>query len=318
MGCLVPHFSATGGGRGELSLSLDLFSWQERQRRTEEGNILGLQERRDEDRRKIREEKARLARRAAIQVGTGPGRRACPWPLGCPAPGGSGSSGRQWQGRSASLGAFHEEEFERALETECSPWRRRCHRAVCLCAPAKAWQLLRSWFQASSRGKGDWELGNCSSSARPGTGLVPGGDRAQVPAGWLRAPLCPRAVPPGGTSPPLPRCCSSLGQDGCSWGQAEGLGLWWRTGSCVLACNVVERVFKSPSFSLAQMESCFSGGAGGRHGTEQLEEGGETLQQPRKRACPWSDFPELSQGSPHPGHGGVPPLYGAWPSSCEP
>ncbi|XP_035424586.2 centrosomal protein of 131 kDa isoform X1 [Cygnus atratus] len=40
---------------------------EERQRRTEEGNILGLQERRDEDRRKIREEKARLARRAAIQ-----------------------------------------------------------------------------------------------------------------------------------------------------------------------------------------------------------------------------------------------------------
>ncbi|XP_068510892.1 centrosomal protein of 131 kDa isoform X1 [Anas acuta] len=40
---------------------------EERQRQTEEGNILGLQERRDEERRKIREEKARLARRAAIQ-----------------------------------------------------------------------------------------------------------------------------------------------------------------------------------------------------------------------------------------------------------
>ncbi|XP_035198404.1 centrosomal protein of 131 kDa [Oxyura jamaicensis] len=40
---------------------------EERQRRAEEGNVLGLQERRDEDRRKIREEKARLARRAAIQ-----------------------------------------------------------------------------------------------------------------------------------------------------------------------------------------------------------------------------------------------------------
>lgn len=41
----------------------------------EEGNILDLQERKDEERRKIREEKARLARHAAIQVGTGPGRR---------------------------------------------------------------------------------------------------------------------------------------------------------------------------------------------------------------------------------------------------
>lgn len=40
----------------------------------EEGNILDLQERKDEDRRKIREEKARLARRAAIQVGTRRGR----------------------------------------------------------------------------------------------------------------------------------------------------------------------------------------------------------------------------------------------------
>lgn len=35
----------------------------------EEGNILDLRERKDEERRKIREEKARLARRAAIQVG---------------------------------------------------------------------------------------------------------------------------------------------------------------------------------------------------------------------------------------------------------
>lgn len=39
----------------------------------EEGNILDLQERKDEERRKIREEKARLARHAAIQVGPGPG-----------------------------------------------------------------------------------------------------------------------------------------------------------------------------------------------------------------------------------------------------
>ncbi|XP_009579484.1 PREDICTED: LOW QUALITY PROTEIN: centrosomal protein of 131 kDa-like, partial [Fulmarus glacialis] len=39
----------------------------ERQQRMEEGNILDLQERKDEERRKIREEKARLARRAAIQ-----------------------------------------------------------------------------------------------------------------------------------------------------------------------------------------------------------------------------------------------------------
>ncbi|NWQ97704.1 CP131 protein, partial [Burhinus bistriatus] len=40
---------------------------EERQQRMEEGNILDLHERRDEERRKIREEKARLARRAAIQ-----------------------------------------------------------------------------------------------------------------------------------------------------------------------------------------------------------------------------------------------------------
>uniref|UniRef100_A0A8C3U4E5 Centrosomal protein 131 n=1 Tax=Catharus ustulatus TaxID=91951 RepID=A0A8C3U4E5_CATUS len=46
---------------------------EERQQRMEEGNILDLQERKDEERRKIREEKARLARHAAIQVGPGPG-----------------------------------------------------------------------------------------------------------------------------------------------------------------------------------------------------------------------------------------------------
>ncbi|NXR80281.1 CP131 protein, partial [Pycnonotus jocosus] len=40
---------------------------EERQQRMEEGNILDLQERKDEERRKIREEKARLARQAAIQ-----------------------------------------------------------------------------------------------------------------------------------------------------------------------------------------------------------------------------------------------------------
>ncbi|XP_041575758.2 centrosomal protein of 131 kDa isoform X2 [Taeniopygia guttata] len=40
---------------------------EERQQRMEEGNILDLQERKDEERRKIREEKARLARHAAIQ-----------------------------------------------------------------------------------------------------------------------------------------------------------------------------------------------------------------------------------------------------------
>ncbi|NWV11350.1 CP131 protein, partial [Ptilonorhynchus violaceus] len=40
---------------------------EERQQRMEEGNILDLQERKDEERRKVREEKARLARRAAIQ-----------------------------------------------------------------------------------------------------------------------------------------------------------------------------------------------------------------------------------------------------------
>lgn len=43
----------------------------------EEGNILDLHERKDEERWKIREEKARLARCAAIQVGTRPGR--CGW-----------------------------------------------------------------------------------------------------------------------------------------------------------------------------------------------------------------------------------------------
>ncbi|KAM6111298.1 centrosomal protein of 131 kDa [Pterocles gutturalis] len=40
---------------------------EERQQRMEEGNILDLHERKDEERRKIREEKARLARRAAMQ-----------------------------------------------------------------------------------------------------------------------------------------------------------------------------------------------------------------------------------------------------------
>ncbi|XP_009069736.1 PREDICTED: centrosomal protein of 131 kDa, partial [Acanthisitta chloris] len=40
---------------------------EESQQQMEEGNILDLQERKDEERRKIREEKARLARRAAIQ-----------------------------------------------------------------------------------------------------------------------------------------------------------------------------------------------------------------------------------------------------------
>ncbi|NXX63471.1 CP131 protein, partial [Scopus umbretta] len=40
---------------------------EERQQRMEEGNILDLHRRKDEERRKIREEKARLARRAAIQ-----------------------------------------------------------------------------------------------------------------------------------------------------------------------------------------------------------------------------------------------------------
>uniref|UniRef100_A0A8C3MG92 Uncharacterized protein n=1 Tax=Geospiza parvula TaxID=87175 RepID=A0A8C3MG92_GEOPR len=46
---------------------------EERQQRMEEGNILDLQERKEEERRKIREEKARLARHAAIQVGPWPG-----------------------------------------------------------------------------------------------------------------------------------------------------------------------------------------------------------------------------------------------------
>uniref|UniRef100_A0A8B9G4A1 Centrosomal protein 131 n=1 Tax=Amazona collaria TaxID=241587 RepID=A0A8B9G4A1_9PSIT len=48
---------------------------EERQQHMEEGNILDLQQRKDEERRKIREEKARLARHAAVQVGTGQGPR---------------------------------------------------------------------------------------------------------------------------------------------------------------------------------------------------------------------------------------------------
>ncbi|XP_068769690.1 centrosomal protein of 131 kDa isoform X6 [Struthio camelus] len=40
---------------------------EERQQQMEEGNILDLHEKKDEERRKIREEKARLARRAAVQ-----------------------------------------------------------------------------------------------------------------------------------------------------------------------------------------------------------------------------------------------------------
>ncbi|KFQ05149.1 5-azacytidine-induced protein 1, partial [Leptosomus discolor] len=51
-----------------LSNIFDPPVWKERQQQQmEEGNILDLQERKDEERRKIREEKARLARRAAIQ-----------------------------------------------------------------------------------------------------------------------------------------------------------------------------------------------------------------------------------------------------------
>lgn len=51
---------------GLMRLSLQ----QERQwRLSEEDNILDLQQRREAERRKIREEKASLARRAAIQVG---------------------------------------------------------------------------------------------------------------------------------------------------------------------------------------------------------------------------------------------------------
>uniref|UniRef100_A0A8C7EEG5 Centrosomal protein 131 n=1 Tax=Nothoprocta perdicaria TaxID=30464 RepID=A0A8C7EEG5_NOTPE len=42
---------------------------EERQQQMEEGNILDLHEKKDEERRKIREEKARQARRAAVQVG---------------------------------------------------------------------------------------------------------------------------------------------------------------------------------------------------------------------------------------------------------
>lgn len=44
------------------------MSFKERQQHLTEGNLSDLQQRREEERRKIREEKARLARKAAIQV----------------------------------------------------------------------------------------------------------------------------------------------------------------------------------------------------------------------------------------------------------
>lgn len=104
----------------------------------EEGNILDLQERKDEERRKIREEKARLARHAAIQVGTGPGRRGlCDTIL-------LASSGEAARGLSASPRPWHGAGSEPALEMERSLWRWRCHRAVSCCAPAKPWQLILS------------------------------------------------------------------------------------------------------------------------------------------------------------------------------
>lgn len=60
-----------------------LLPRQERQQQArEEGNVLDLQRRKDEERRRIREEKARLARQAAIQVATG---------LSPPCPGGLGA-----------------------------------------------------------------------------------------------------------------------------------------------------------------------------------------------------------------------------------
>uniref|UniRef100_A0A663M7W8 Centrosomal protein 131 n=1 Tax=Athene cunicularia TaxID=194338 RepID=A0A663M7W8_ATHCN len=72
----LSHFSAVGSGRcGALSNIFDPPLWKERQQQMEEGNILDLRERKDKERQKIREEKARLARRAAIQVGPGQGCR---------------------------------------------------------------------------------------------------------------------------------------------------------------------------------------------------------------------------------------------------
>ncbi|NXW08983.1 CP131 protein, partial [Fregetta grallaria] len=66
--CALSLFSAVGGGCWRaLGKIFDPSLWKERQQRMEEGNILDLHERKDEERRKIREEKARLARRAAIQ-----------------------------------------------------------------------------------------------------------------------------------------------------------------------------------------------------------------------------------------------------------
>lgn len=69
----VPLTLLSGGCWRTASNIFDPPFSKERQQRMEEGNILDLQERKDEERRKIREEKARLARHAAIQVGTGPG-----------------------------------------------------------------------------------------------------------------------------------------------------------------------------------------------------------------------------------------------------
>lgn len=216
MGCLVPHFSAPGGGRGSSRSALSFFSWQERQRQTEEGNILGLQERRDEERRKIREEKARLARRAAIQVGTGLGEPCLP--LAPELPG----SVRRWQGLSTSSSSFHNLEFERALGTQRSPWRRRCHRAVRLCAPAKGLAAPPELVLGCFWGKG---------SSCHGTGHGQGWDWSQEGTGPCRVAVLP-SVPSKGTSPPPPCSCSSLG---CSWGEPEGLSQRQSSGRCLLA-----------------------------------------------------------------------------------
>lgn len=133
----------------------------------EEGNILDLQERKDEDRRKIREEKARLARRAAIQVGTRRGRCGpCQTSL-------LASGVRERAALPRVPGALHGAGPEPALRMmECSPRRLSCHGALSRCAPAKPWQLVRSlqrqrWLPSSFWKKGETPLGqgecNCSS-----------------------------------------------------------------------------------------------------------------------------------------------------------
>jgi len=118
----------------------------------EEGNILDLHERKDEERRKIREEKARLARRAAIQVGTRQGlretgslassREAARGPLPCVPQGSAGSRTRASRGEGA-LPA--EPEVPRSGFPLCS-----CQALAARSELAKA-ALVSIWFLGKGR-----------------------------------------------------------------------------------------------------------------------------------------------------------------------